>query len=627
MLTVGLMTLAPEFPFGSAPGALAQLVDTTTTTTPSTSSTNLAKLDPPLQAAMSNATGESPVIVRAVDGAAIAPIVALVEQLGGVAGRQLSMLNAFAATMPNASVPLLAANVSVQRIALDRPTFGANDRTNAAIGSAAVRAATGYDGRGVGIAVVDSGVTASHDDLGDSASGGSQRVRQFVDFVAGASTPYDDYGHGTHVAGIIAGNGLDSTSLRAGIAPAAHLIALKVIDSQGRGRISDVIAALDYIATNKDAFGIRVVNLSIGAAVHESFETDLLTLAAKRLVDLGIVVVAAAGNSGRTSDGRLVYGGVSAPGNAPWVVTVGASSHMGTADRTDDIVAAFSSRGPTIFDRLAKPDIVAPGVGTVSATDEHSLLYQLRPDGRVAGTVPTPQFPYLSLSGTSQAAPVVTGTVALMLQATPSLTPNAVKAILEYTAEIKGAYDSLTQGGGFLNAQGAVELARFFGAPSSSYPDAPAWSRQIIWGNHRVRGGRLTPDANAWSTSVVWGAEAHDAHSLSFGVKCPDGANCDVVGWSTWGNSCSDAQCTTTTWDAADARNAVWGITCGGLDCSTSTWLTSYDDDTVVWGNSSDDDTVVWGNTTDDDTVVWGNTTDDDTVVWGNSCATGTCGP
>ena len=558
----------------------------------------LDKLDPALLAVVSNVESASPVIVRVVPGTTTISIAALVQLLGGTPGRQLPILNAFAAIMPNASIPLLAADAGVQRIALDRPTFGSLDRTNATIGSSEIRAATGYDGHGIGIAVIDSGITPWHDDLGHSGTAESQRVRQFVDFVGGTSTPSDDYGHGSHVAGIIVGNGFDSGGLRSGIAPAAQLIALKVLDSQGRGRISDVIAALDYVAAHKDAFGIRVVNMSIGAAVHESYNSDLLTLAAKRVVDLGIVVVAAAGNSGGTADGKTVYGGIGAPGNAPWVVTVGASSHMGTPDRGDDTIARFSSRGPTVVDRLAKPDIVAPGVGIVSLSDERNWLHYSRPAARVAGTVETPTYPYLSLNGTSQATPVVSGTVALMLQANPSLTPNAVKAILEYTAGISTMYDPLTQGAGFLNAHGAVELATFFAGQSSAFPDTASWSKQIIWGNYRWSGTQLPPDSPAWSVSVVWGDAAYHGNEL-------------IGATST-----------------ADARNVVWGTTCGGTDCSTSIWSTSYDDDTVVWGNANDDDTVVWGNSSeDDDTVVWGNSSDDDTVVWGNSCVTVGCEP
>src|SRR5206468_8787882 len=149
------------------------------------------------------------------------------------------------------------------------------------------------------------------------------------------------------------------------------------------------------------------------------------------------------------------------------------------------------------IDRAAKPDLVAPGVGIESLSAPDSLLYNSMPVYLLSGTMTTPYLPYLSLSGTSMATPVVTGTAALMLQANPTLTPNAVKAILEYTAQIYPAYDPLTEGAGFLNARGAVELARYFAEPSTPYPSTDGWSRQIIWGNHRTQGGRPTLDGSA----------------------------------------------------------------------------------------------------------------------------------
>ena len=186
------------------------------------------------------------------------------------------------------------------------------ERTSATIGATIVRQEFGYDGSGVGVAIIDSGVTAWHDDLADDA--GAMRVDRFVDFVGGAATAYDDYGHGTHVAGIIAGNGFDSGGARAGIAPGARLIVLKALDATGRGHISDVIAALDYAVAQRQALNIRVINLSVAAGVYESYNADPLTLAAQSAVRAGIVVVAAAGNIGRSLDGHTQYGGITAPG-------------------------------------------------------------------------------------------------------------------------------------------------------------------------------------------------------------------------------------------------------------------------------------------------------------------------
>ncbi len=243
---------------------------------------------------------------------------------------------------------------------------------------------------------------------------------------------------------------------------------------------------MGYVVAHRDTLDIGVVNLSVATGVYESYNLDPLTLAAQHAVKAGIVVVAAAGNNGRDQQGRVHYGGITAPGNAPWVITAGASSHMGSTARGDDTIAAFSSRGPAAVDHLAKPDVVAPGVGIGSLSDPNSALYTARSRYLLAGTVPTSYLPYLSLSGTSMATPVVSATVALMLQANPSLTPNQVKAILQYTSEVHPAYNPLTQGAGFLNAKGAVELARFLRAPASSPIPRPHAGRhgssgETIW--------------------------------------------------------------------------------------------------------------------------------------------------
>src|SRR5438045_8088046 len=150
-----------------------------------------------------------------------------------------------------------------------------------------------------------------------------------------------------------------------------------------------MIAAFDYVVAHKSDFNIRVVNLSVATGVYESYDTDPLTVAARRVVDAGIVVVASAGNAGRNPQGYTQYAGITAPGNAPWVLTVGASSHMGTTDRADDIVAPFSSRGPTAIDGISKPDLVAPGVGIESLSASGSLFYTtLAGDHRPASVPP-----------------------------------------------------------------------------------------------------------------------------------------------------------------------------------------------------------------------------------------------
>ena len=298
----------------------------------------LAKLDPVLQARSHQFFGHSRVIIRTGGGLSLSAIGPLLHWTNGAPGRQLSGIASQVAVVPNVALRLLAASPLVERVSLDRDVVGTTERTGITIGAASARQELGYDGSGVGVAVIDSGITPWHDDLAD-AGGGSQRVARFVDVVSGEETPYDDYGHGTHVAGIIAGNGFDSDGARTGIAPGAHLLVLKVLDGAGRGYISDVIAALDYAIAHREALNIRVINLSVASGVYESYNDDPLTLAAERAVRAGIVVVAAAGNNGRTAAGHTQYGGITSPGNAPWVLTVGASSHMGTVDRGDDTIA------------------------------------------------------------------------------------------------------------------------------------------------------------------------------------------------------------------------------------------------------------------------------------------------
>ena len=331
----------------------------------------VTKLDPLLRKSAALTSGHSAVIVQTVAGLPLSAVDLLIKGAGGAVRRSLPGSRSQVALVPNAALAALAASPVVQRVSLDRVVVGATERTGVTIGATAVREALGYDGSGVGVAIIDSGVAPWHDDLADGS--GALRVQRFVDFVNGAELPYDDYGHGTHVAGIIAGNGFDSGGARTGIAPAAHLIVLKALDGSGRGRISNVIAALDYAIDRRVELNIRVINLSLAAGVYESFTADPLTLATERAVKAGIVVVGASGNNGISPAGVTRYGGVTAPGNAPWVLTVGGSSHMGTVTRTDDMMAVFSSRGPGAIDHAAKPDVVAPSIGIESLAAPNSV--------------------------------------------------------------------------------------------------------------------------------------------------------------------------------------------------------------------------------------------------------------
>ncbi len=562
---------------------------------------------------------------------------------------KLGIINGQVLDIPNGVLKQMASHPSVFRIHYDRPSGKFNYRTSLTVGSRVVQQTLGLTGKGIGVAVIDSGVTSWHDDLTNTSSTvypyGNQRVSKFVDFVGSYTTPHDGDGHGTHVAGIIAGNGYDSNGQKAGVAPEASIIALRVLDDQGNGTVSNIIAALDWVLANHTAYNIRVVNMSVGSAINESAFTDPLDLAAKRLVDAGIVVVGAAGNLGKNAAGNQQYGGISAPGNAPWVLTVGASSTNGTPTRGDDTIGAFSSRGPSAIDFGAKPDLVAPGTGTVSLATPGSNFYANLTSALIPGLVPTAFTPYLSLSGTSMAAPVVSGTVALMLQANPNLTPNAVKAILQYTAQQYPNYDALTQGAGFLNVVGAIRLARFYATaqPTDKLPSQAMWSKHIIWGNHLLSDGSLKVTANAFSIGTTWGVAqtdtgdnivwgtAIDADNIVWGTATAG----DNIVWGTaagddnivWGTDCGGADCDNIVWGTSDSDNIVWGTASAGDNIVWGTaaaadnivWGTASADDNIVWGTAVDADNIVWGTAASADNIVWGTASDNDNIVWGTA--------
>lgn len=248
-------------------------------------------------------------------------------------------------------------------------------------------------GRGIGIAVIDTGVALHYDLIYPR-----NRIAAFYDFVNNRENPYDDDGHGTHVAGIACGNGFCSKQY-AGTAPEAHLIAIKALDSEGNGTTSDILAALQWVINNRRRYNIRVVNLSLGIPSDVPYEEDPLVRGAAAAVRYGLTVVTAAGNSG--PEKRTI----NSPGVSPSVITVGAADLSGTPS-----VADFSSRGPGPRG-VQKPDLLAPGVNVIS-------LNAKNPRG------------YISQTGTSMAAPAVSGAAACLYGQYPRLTPSYVKRIL-----------------------------------------------------------------------------------------------------------------------------------------------------------------------------------------------------
>src|SRR5205823_4414372 len=236
------------------------------------------------------------------------------------------------------------------------------------------------DGTGVGIAVVDSGIFDSHHFF--MGANGQQRVVTNIDFTGGLDVDKDPYGHGSHVAGLVAGSkGQDTELLNyRSMAPNAIIINVRVLGANGTGTSAALLNGLNWIYTNRAAQNIKVVNLSLGTPAIDSWHNDPLCRAARKLVDAGIVVVAAAGNNGKNAAGTKIYGAIHSPGNDPSVITVGATNTFGTDARNDDGITTYSSRGPTrsfttnastgvkTYDNLIKPDLVAPGNKIISAT-------------------------------------------------------------------------------------------------------------------------------------------------------------------------------------------------------------------------------------------------------------------
>jgi serine protease AprX len=435
-----------------------------------------------------------------------------------------------------------------------------------------IGAVSGVTGRGVGVAVVDSGI-AAHSAL-------SRKVVANVSFVTGDPSTNDAYGHGTHVAGIIAGTNTRATSLyTGGIAPDVRLVNVRVLGANGAGYTSDVVAGIDWVIANRDLHGIRVMNLSLGKSVTEPSATDPLCEAVARAAAAGIVVVAAAGNHGETALGVPILGGITSPGNSPFAITVGALNSWGTTSRSDDSVTSYSSRGPTKYDLTVKPDLAAPGNKIISLEADNAFLPEQYPSLHRAGGGTNA---YMQLSGTSMATPIVTGAVALLLQGTPNLGTAQVKLALQAGATYVPDGGLLGAGAGSLNiwesrkiaANGLVSLTtRLLGSLNGpggvSYWDAGTLSARLYDGV----GLRLL---SILDLGRVW----NNPSLLRFGDLNLAGP-VNLLG-------------------LVPANRLLWGEVADWTTEQQIIWGTSiYDDngDQIIWGTSGDDDQIIWGTT------------------------------
>ncbi|MGA8286950.1 MAG: S8 family peptidase, partial [Candidatus Sulfotelmatobacter sp.] len=347
-----------------------------------------------------------------------------VQRLGARLNSRLHVVKGIALTVPVNALPALEADPDVVSLTIDHPMKELDDTSDVATGMASAWNA-GYNGAGIGVAVIDSGINDSHPDLWNSNQTHS-RVVYHQDFTGTATSnssgaKYDLYGHGTHVAGIIGGNGYLSSGNYIGVAPAVNLVDLRALDVNGVGTDSTVIAAIQEAITLQSTYNIRVINLSLGRGIFVSYTQDPLCQAVESAWKAGIVVVVAAGNYGRVSiNGSNGFGTITAPGNDPFVLTVGAMKSNGSSSPAAETKASFSSKGPTTYDHVVKPDIMAPGNDIVSLAAPGATLEADYPAELVTGNDGNND--YFTLSGTSMATPVVVGAVALLLQQNSALT-------------------------------------------------------------------------------------------------------------------------------------------------------------------------------------------------------------
>lgn len=363
-----------------------------------------------------------------------------VEDLGHIKYK-LPMIDAYVIEVEESKLEYIKAMDDIFSIEMDTHITAQMNRVNDTIESRWAHE-QGYLGKGVGVAIVDTGI-GLHKDFTE----GGNRVIAFRDFINRKTEPYDDNGHGTHVAGIIGGNGYSSKGKYMGVAPECNFIVLKVLDHRGDGNISDVLAGLQWIIDHRKRYNIRVVNISVGTSAKDNLdENSLLVQGVNAVWDSGIVVVVAAGNNG---PGPM---SISTPGISRKVITVGSSDDNVAVEVFGTRTKDYSGRGPTPY-CIKKPDIVAPGSNIISCNI--SRFVSRGRAGMKYSAAETPMM-YTIKSGTSMATPVVSGAIALLLGAHPELNNREVKLKLRDCAvDLGQQWDK--QGWGLLNVRKLLE--------------------------------------------------------------------------------------------------------------------------------------------------------------------------
>ena len=435
----------------------------------------------------------SVIVQKAAQGKSVETLVA---RLGGqVTTADLRIINGFAAELPAKALALLAQTEGVRWVSYDAPVkstactqcIDTSKLQNAYI--KAIRAdrvwnnAPYLQGKGIGVAIVDSGINPNGDLY--TVMGVNRQVadvRFNTDYNLNTS---DGYGHGTHVSSVLGGDGSESSGRYIGVAPMVNIINVKVSNDDGSAQMQSVVNGLQWVLDHKAQYNIRVVNLSLNSTVAESYHTSPLDAAVEALWFNGITVVVSAGNAGT--------GALYPPANDPFVITVGAVDDKGTAALSDDVIPSFSAYGTT-SDGFAKPDLVAPGKNIVARIVNTNMgLAGAHPSNVLSGGQ------YFRMSGTSVSAPVVAGAAAILLQDEPNLTPDQVKYRLMATANKNwSGYSATKAGAGYLDVYAAVR-----GSTTQSANTGRAASHLLWTGSQPVTWGSVNWNSVNWN-SVNW---------------------------------------------------------------------------------------------------------------------------